>query len=73
MFDVLAIIPYHLIDVDRVTRGPVGATLRYLRLSRLSRLVQSARHIIEAIEIFFSNYARWIKKNIVHGISSIIW
>lgn len=39
IFDLVAIIPYHLLDTDRLEKGNRGATIRFLRLARISRFV----------------------------------
>jgi len=78
-FDVIALIPYHVIyrshiGLDgKIIRDSTTATVRFLRLARISRFVQSAKSLILFFEKSCSNYASWIKKKTVNNISSVIW
>jgi hypothetical protein len=73
IFDLLAIVPYHLMDFDTEGGGQRAQTLRFLRLCRLSRFVQAASGIIEFFEKMCFNYARWVQKKTVSNVSSVIW
>lgn len=78
-FDLVAMIPYHVIYRAEYSRdghlihNSTAATVRFLRLARISRFVQSAKNLIVFFEKACSNYASWIKKKTVNNISSVIW
>jgi hypothetical protein len=68
-------IPYHVIYAaeDKGNNLQRAATVRFLRLARISRFVSSAKSLIIFFEKACSNYLSWIKKKTVNNISSVIW